>query len=266
MAIDQERFQKAMALRDSGREEEAIRELRAMADEADDPNDPDEKAAFIYGEAVCLLRLGRLDEARKVNRRAADVSVSDGMRARTDFNEAFICWEERKFKKSFGLLNKMLQEYSELLSTPDFRDLYEMVHQRRAILLAEFGRQREARPLLEEALSFQLDADDKAQLLYYLGVALYTLGDKLGAKARFLEAQQDRPDDYASVSSRFYLGVIYSEEGAYGKALHEFEWVEPRVSLTGIPKDRIYGWLARTYRMTGNTSAAERYEKRVARR
>jgi tetratricopeptide (TPR) repeat protein len=263
MAIDQERFQKAMALRDSGREEEAIRELRAMAEES---SDPDEKAAHIFAEGVCLLRLGRLDEARKCNRRAADVSVSRGMRARTDSCEAVIYWEERKFKESFGVLDKMLKEYSDLLSTPDFRDLYEMVHQRRAILLAEFGRQREARPLLEEALSFQLDADDKAQLLYYLGVALYTLGDKLGAKARFLEAQQDRPDDYASVSSRFYLGVIYSEEGAYGKALHEFEWVEPRVSLTGIPKDRIYGWLARTYRMTGNTSAAERYEKRVAQR
>jgi tetratricopeptide (TPR) repeat protein len=258
MAIDWERFQEAMALRDSGREEEAIRELRAMAQEA---LDPDEKAAHILGEAVSLLRLGRLDEARKCNRRAADVAVSRGIRARIDFNEAVICWEERKFKESFGVLNKMLKDYSELLSTPDFRDLYEKVHQRRAILLAEFDRQREARPLLEEALSFQLDADDKALLLYYLGVALYKLGDKLGAKTRFLEAQQGRPDDYGSISSRFYLGVIYSEEGAYGKALQEFEWVEPRVSLTGIPKDRIYGWLAKTYRQTGNPSKAERYEK-----
>ena len=183
------------------------------------------------------------------------------MRARTEFNEAVIYWEERKFKESFGVLNKMLKDYSELLSTPDFRDLYEMIQQRRAILLAEFDRPREARLLLEEALSFQLDAEDKSKLLYYLGVALYNLGDKLGAKTRFLEAPQGRPDDYASISSRFYLGVIYLEEGAYGKALQEFEWVEPRVGLTGIPKDRIYGWLAKAYRITGNTSEAERYEK-----
>ena len=33
MAIDQERYQKALALEDSGREEDAIRELRAMAEE-----------------------------------------------------------------------------------------------------------------------------------------------------------------------------------------------------------------------------------------
>ena len=260
MAMDWERFQGAMALRDSGREEDAIRELRAMGLEA---LDPDEKAAHIDGVAVCLLRLGRLDEARKCNRRAADVSVSRGIRARIDFTEAVICWEERKFKESLGLLNKMLKEYSELLSTPDFRDLYEKVHQRRAILLAEFDRHREACPLLEEALSFQLDAEDKALLLYYLGVALYKLGDKLGARTRFLEALQDRPDDYGSISSRFYLGVIYSEEGAYGKALEEFERVEPHVSLTGIPKDRIYGWLARTYRLSGNPSEAERCEKLV---
>lgn len=260
MAMDWERFQEAMALRDSGREEDAIRELRAMAQEA---LDPDEKAAHILGEAVCLLRLGRHDEARKCNRGAANVAVSRGIRARIDFNEAVICWEERKFKESFGMLNKMLKEYSELLSTPDFRDLYEMVHQRRAILLAEFDRHREARPLLEEALSFQLDADDMALLLYYLGVALYKLGDKLGARTRFLEALQGRPDDYGSISSRFYLGVIFSEEGAYGKALEEFERVEPHVGLTGIPKDRIYGWLARTYRLSGNVREAERYEKLV---
>jgi len=256
--MDWERYQKALALEDSGREEEAIRELRAMAEEA---IDPDEKAAHIFGEAVCLLRLGRLDEARKCNRRAADVSVSDGMRARTDSCEAVTYWEERKFKESFDVLNKMLKDYSGLLSTPDFRDLYEMVHQRRAILLAEFGRQREARPLLEEALSFQLDADDKALLLYYLGVALYKLGDKPGAKTRFLEALQGRPDDYGSISSRFYLGVIYSEEGAYGKALQEFGRVELKVSLTGIPKGRVYGWLARTYRLSGNAREAEKYEK-----
>ena len=205
MAMDWERFQGAMALRDSGREEDAIRELRAMGLEA---LDPDEKAAHIDGEAVCLLRLGRLDEARKCNRRAADVSVSRGIRARIDFTEAVICWEERKFKESLGLLNKMLKEYSELLSTPDFRDLYEKVHQRRAILLAEFDRHREACPLLEEALSFQLDAEDKALLLYYLGVALYKLGDKLGARTRFLEALQDRPDDYGSISSRFYYYYV----------------------------------------------------------
>jgi tetratricopeptide (TPR) repeat protein len=189
MAMDQGRFQKAMALRDSGREEEAIHELRAMAQEALEPN---EKAMFTYGEAVCLLRLGRFEEARKCNRQAVAISPRDEIRSRVDFNEVFLCWEERKFQECLRMLNNMLRDYSDLLCTPDFRDLYEQIQRKRATLLTEFNRPREARPLLEEALSFELDAEDKATILYYLGVALYNLGDKDEAKTRLLAALQGR--------------------------------------------------------------------------
>jgi len=256
--MNQERFQKAMALRDSGREEEAIHEIRAMAQEA---LEPIEKAVHMYGEAVCLLRLGRFEEARKCNRQAVAICPSNEIRCRVDLNEVFLCWEERKFQECLRMLNNMLKDYSDLLCTPDFRDLYEQVQFRRGLLLTEFSRPREARPLLEEALSFELDAEDKAKLLYYLGLALYNLGDKADAKARFLGALQGRNDDAVSISVRYYLGVIYSEEGAYGKALQEFERVEPYASLASIENEKIYGWLARTYRMTGNSSEAERCEK-----
>jgi len=258
MAMDQERFQKAMALRDSGREEGAIRELRAMAREAIEPV---EKAVYMYGEAVCLLRLGRFEEARRCNRQAIAICPSNEIQSRVDLNEVFLCWEERKFQKCLDMLNRMLKDYSALLCTPDFRDLYEQVQFRRGILLTEFSRPREARPLLEEGLSFDLDAEDKAKLLYYLGLAFFNLGDKKQAKARFLEALQGRNDDDASILARYYLGVIYSEEGAYGKALQEFERVEPHASRASIENEKIYGWLARTYRLTGNSSEAERCEK-----
>ncbi len=258
MAMDQERFQKSMALRDSGREEEAIHELHAMAREAIEPI---EKAVYMYSEAVCLVRLGRFEEARKCNRQAVAICPCDEVRSRVDFSEAVLCWEEKKFQECLRILNNMLKDYSDLLCTPDFRDLYEQVQFRRGILLTEFSRPREARPLLEEGLSFDLDSEDKAKLLYYLGLALYNLGDKEDAKTRFLEALQGRSDDYFSISARYYLGVIYSEQGAYGKALHEFERVEPHASLASIENEKIYGWLARTYRLTGNLSEAERCEK-----
>jgi tetratricopeptide (TPR) repeat protein len=256
--MDQDRFKRAMALAHSGNGQEALHELRAMAREI---LSPDEKALVFYGQAACLQRLGKLEEARNCNRQAVAISPRDEVRARTDLCEAVLCWEERRFQESLRILDNILKQYSDLLRTPDLRDVYEGVQIRRGILLAKFSRPREARPLLEEALSFDPGLVDMRQALYYLGVTLFNLGEKKAAKARFLELLPGSDDDYWTVSARYYLGIIYSEEGAYAKALLEFERVEPHASWADISKDKIYGWLARTYRLVGNSAQAERCEK-----
>jgi tetratricopeptide (TPR) repeat protein len=97
--------------------------------------------------------------------------------------------------------------------------------------------------------------------LYYLGLALFQLGEKKAAKGRFLELLPGIGGDYCTILARYYLGIIYSEEGAYAKALLEFEHVEPYAKAADISKDKIYGWLARTYRLLGNPAQAERYER-----
>jgi len=228
---------------------------------AQDNLSPDEKALLLYGQAVCLQRLGKLEEARKCNRQAVAISPRDEVRARTDLGEAVLCWEERRFQESLRILDNILERYSDLLRTPDLRDVYEGVQIRRGILLAKFSRPGEARPLLEEALSFDPGAVDIRQALYYLGVALFNLAEKKAAKARFLGLLPGSDDDYWAISARYYLGIIYSEEGAYGKALLEFEHVEPHAKAANISNDKIYGWLARTYRLVGNSGQAERCEK-----
>jgi tetratricopeptide (TPR) repeat protein len=256
--MDQERFSKAMALRDSGNVEGALRQIRALAREA---VDPDEKAVHSLAEAVCLERLGRYEEARECNRQAVSISPRDEVRSRADFGEAVLCWEEKRFEESLRILNSILSQYSRLLGTPDFRDLYEQVQFRRGVLLTEFSRPAEARPVLEEAVSFDPGLVDMRRAVYYLGVALFNLGEKEAAKGRFLELSGASDDDYCSISARYYLGIIYAEGGAYAKALLEFERVEPYASLAHISKDKIYGWLARTYRLLGNSGQAQRYEK-----
>ena len=238
--------------------EEALQEFIGMAQEA---RDRDEKAALTLNIATCYANLGRFEEARKYDRQAVAISPRDEIRSRAAFGEAVTCWEERKFDESLRILNNMLKDYSALLRTPDFRDLYELVQRRRGALLTEFSRPGEARPILEEVLSFDLNAEDKAMFLYYLGIALFNLGERNAAKARFLELLQNSVDDYCTISGRYYLGIIYSEEGAYARALQEFERVEPHAAMADIDKEKIYGWLARTWRLLGNRPEAERYEK-----
>ena len=182
-------------------------------------------------------------------------------RCRADFSEAEMRWEEKRLDESLWTLDNILRRYSALLRTPDFRDLYEQVQFRRGILLTGFSRPGEARPLLEEALSFDPGLVDMRQARYYLGVALFHVGEKKAAKARFLEVLPGSDDDYCTILARYYLGIIYAEEGAYAKALLEFEHVEAYASLAHISKDKIYGWLARTYRLLGNSGQAQRYEK-----
>jgi tetratricopeptide (TPR) repeat protein len=256
--MDQERVKRAAALRDSGNAEEALREFRAMAREA---VDPDGKAVCSLGEGGCFEEMGKFEEARRCYRQAVAISPRDEIRSRADFSEAQICWQEKRFEESLRILDNILNRYSALLRAPDDRDLYEQVQFRRGILLTEFSRPREARPLLEEALSFDPSLVDTRQARYYLGLALFQLGEKKAAKARFLELLPGSDDDYCTMLARYYLGIIYSEEGAYAKALLEFEHVEPHASRAHISKDKIYGWLARTYRLVGNSAQAERCER-----
>jgi hypothetical protein len=48
---------------ESGRAEEAAREFRIMAEEA---NDPDSKAALLINEHKCYIQISRLDKASEI--------------------------------------------------------------------------------------------------------------------------------------------------------------------------------------------------------
>jgi len=256
--MDQERFNRAIALQDSGKVEEALQEFHAMAEET---ADQDEKAVLLLSQATCCAIMNAPKQAREYVRHAIRLSRRPEIRARADFTEAALQCIECRFEDSLRALDRLIVDYGDLLRTPDHRDLYEEIQIRRAILFVEFGRHREARPILEEALTFQEAQVDRGQIHYNLGVCLFNLGDKMAAKENFLEVLRDREEDYYTISARYYLGVIYSQEGAYAKALREFERVEAHAAEANIDKEKIYGWLARVSRLLRLDDDAERYEK-----
>ncbi len=59
--MDTERFNHAIALRESGKVEAAHHELLALSEAA---SDAEEKASLLANQARCSLLLGRLEEAR----------------------------------------------------------------------------------------------------------------------------------------------------------------------------------------------------------
>jgi len=85
--MDTERFERAIALRDAGKVEEALQTLTALADSTPDPR---ERASIILNTATCLTIMRRFDEARDWQREAVKVSPTVEIRASAEFGEAGI--------------------------------------------------------------------------------------------------------------------------------------------------------------------------------
>ena len=58
-----------------------------------------------------------------------------------------------------------------------------------------------------------------------------------------------------------YLGDAHFHEGAYAKAMLEFEWCLVHADEYKIPTPYLYKWLAVTARALGMKEDSERYEK-----
>jgi tetratricopeptide (TPR) repeat protein len=256
--MDLKRLEHAIALRDSGKLEESVRELEELATAT---ADPEEKAVLILNQARCLETLGRFKEARDRTDDARRTSRTSLIHSRADFGEASLYWHEGNREKALGKLGELLKSYAQLLSTPEHRDLYEETQFRRGILLTELGRYGEARTVLEECLAFELEPSDKGDVLYNLGLCYLKTGEPHRAKEKLLETLDHGAKNAYLIAAHYFLGLIYSREEAHARALQEFERCLPRSEEAQIPKQHVYLWLATTARALGLRADADRYEK-----
>src|SRR6266700_3507336 len=91
--MDDGRFERAIELRNQGKEEDALREFEAMAEVT--PN-PQEAGSLLLNQANCLWRLGRLKEARE---RLSDASIL-WTSPFTEFVDACLCVTEGKTEEA----------------------------------------------------------------------------------------------------------------------------------------------------------------------
>lgn len=255
--MDTERLEHAIALRDTGRVEEALKELAALTELT---VDPEEKATLLLNETRCYRLLGRLGEAGERLSCARRIVPQTQALLYLHEEEAILHWHKRERDKALKILGRLCADYGQLLLTPEHHDLYARVQTSRGMLLTELTRYGEARPLLEECLSFDSPLIDKVGILYNLGLCSLKLGKSAEAKEGFQEVLRNGCQADYTAMAHFYLGTIYFAEVAYAMALIEFESCLA-CGEGGPPKQYLYKWLASTARTLGMREDAERYER-----
>ena len=251
-----ERFQNLLR---TGRAEHALEEIRSLVDST---SEPEEKAGLLLNEVVVLGRLGRFQEAKNTLLAARRLLPERSeYRLRIDFHEACICMEEHKYSDALTKFDHLLRKNASFLSDPEQLDLYQAIQIKRGVLLVEFGRPKEARGILQEALSFDIEPEERAAIYYHLGVCYFDLGEMQPAKERLFRALELGLDDERAGRAHYYLGIAFYHEEAYAKAKQEFERCLLKAEASDIPKQYVFEWLARTCRALGFEDEANRYTR-----
>src|SRR5205823_7722703 len=86
-----------------------------------------------------------------------------------DFIDGSLYDQERKPQEAYLRLTSILSNYSERLSRPDVRFMYEDIQLRRGFDATSTGKFKEALSILKECLSFDLRPTDKSIVLSDLG-------------------------------------------------------------------------------------------------
>jgi tetratricopeptide (TPR) repeat protein len=256
--MDLHRFQHAIALRDAGKDWEALQELQSVRESVSDPG---EKVSLLLNEAACYQNLGRLEEAEIRLEEARKIAPMDETLLYVDFSEAELRYYQERTEEAHRQFEKLFTEHSELLKSPEHRELYEAIQLRRGQVLMQLNRYDEARPLLEEALSFQLGTTVRGDLLCMLGICYFELHDLTQAEKHLRAALETGAQEAHTIRAHYFLGAIYFLQHAYDKALHEFQQVEAHAGEYDFDAGEIRQWLAKTYRRLNRIPEAEEYEK-----
>ena len=249
------RLEHALSLVQAGEFERALTEFRVLGNAA---VHSESRVDSIYGELVCLTRLERPLEARQTLSVARKMFGDiDEMQARGDLIEVQIDVLEEDWHHALNLLQKMFKRYGEMLLHPQLRDVFEEVQWRRGILLAAFGKFREALPLLQESLNFKslLTGD----LYFQLGRCYFDSGDREHAREALTKALAMGLDDASASTAHFNLGTIFIGQEAYAKAVEELKIAETCANRARAPKTYIYKALATSYGKLGMHDEARHY-------
>lgn len=257
--MDAERFARATRLRDSGRLHDAIRELDAMFSAAENPTD---RALLLLNKIPCLIRLGQVQDGRLELEAAIRENPTDPfLRPQFKFVEALLDGSENRESECIAKLDKLLADFRDDLTTPALRYLYEDIQLRRAFYMVKRARYREAEPLLEEALSFDLSEEDGRILLCNVAFCRQKLGNYESARQFYTRAVESGVPPAWQGTVQYNLGVVYYRLGCFAQAKEQFKACEQRAAAYKYPLDNIYQWLSSTCKQLGEPTEAQEYAR-----
>jgi len=274
--MDEQKFQSACQLRDQGKLTEAYDEFIQLAESAADPLD--KAGATIYA-ANTLEISGQIEAATKKLREArsliegyphpksgADEKLS-ALELFLDYEGANLLWLrggdlEAALDKFEAAIKKHRLEarFSKHNLAPielHARDFYEAIQIRRAFILADLGRWKEALPILE---GIESPREYKEGIAFYLGHCYLAAQDYGKAEQKLTKALKlgGLP---ASLEYRAHceLGMLYYNIGEYSKAKKELQIGAEKADPIYIKESKIWKRLELACRALGLKAEAEHY-------
>jgi tetratricopeptide (TPR) repeat protein len=233
----------------------AFRELRSAA------RDLHSRFDGTYGELLSLIRLGKANEARQLLRviRETFAEIDEAL-VRADEADIELDSQEGRWDSVLPALDRMLDRYGDLLHQPQLRDMYEQVQLRRGMRLAYLGRFKEALPLLEEAVPFDLPQSE-GNLYHELGRCYLDKQDYERAKDAFTKAVELGIHDSRAADAHWNIAVIFLRKDSAARALEELRLAEEHATAAGTSKKNIYKAMAVAFHELGMIEDALRCAK-----
>jgi tetratricopeptide (TPR) repeat protein len=266
--MDQERLLKACDLVDKGKYSEAHTEFIQLAE---DTPDPIEKAWPLIYAANALHALGQqeaatiqLNTARSLlEKHRPPIPTKDEKFATAqcflDFVDANLLWlRGGNMEAALDRFDAALRKHKTVLE--DSGSFQEAFLIRRAFILANLGRWKEALPVLEGIKSLE---EYREGVAYYLGHCYLAGNDYERAQEKLTEALKlGGLPIWLEYRAHFELGTAYYHLRDFEKAKHELEKATEQADADYFKKSNIWKWLEMTCRALGLQAEADFYARR----
>jgi tetratricopeptide (TPR) repeat protein len=228
-----------------------------------DAGDPLNNVSRLLQEASRCQEEGRFRDAELRICEARRFAIGNVQAsAEIDLFWAISLAEQDKKEQSLQALSSMLIEYDEWFKTLEGRDVYKHVQVQRAFSLIHLERNEEARPLLEEAETFQLDGEVQSNVHCHLGRCYHESSLYALAKSQFERADALGVTEDWQAAFHYYYGYTLYELKEFQRAKREFILCL-QSGPDGPASSMRYSMLAAASRKLGEQDEARSYEEKA---
>jgi tetratricopeptide (TPR) repeat protein len=258
MSAEDPRARRAVELAEGGRWNEALSHLQALANSA---TEPAERADHLLSQVRCLIELRRLSEARARFAEAAELMAdSPQTRQELSFCEVDLLIAEQKLERALENLEQLHKDYAAYSRVANYQSVWQAMEIRRGLVLAGLGRFREALPILETALCY--DQVEKNGAFHYSLARCYCERKEFEqAKRILLEGFKQGYESRTKMQAHFLLGQVHYNQGAFARALQEFEVCESQFEELGVSRKDFFLWLEYSSAALGQEDRVRKYKR-----
>ena len=252
-------IQAAMKSADPMTAELAFKEIETELSSLTDPCD---QAALLLHKAALYGKLNQFVKARKEISFALKAAPGDtDIIFQSEHLDALLYHEEQSVHEAFKRMTALLLKYALQLKLPEYRAVYEDIQERRGFELVQLLRFEEAIPILRECLSFEMQPEDRGEVLAYLGICYSHLKRYEEARDCFLQACEVGLMKQSQGLVHLQLGIVYFHLNLLRESKRELQLSEQKPDESKFPIKKVHSWLSVVCRRLGARAEAESYAR-----